>query len=138
MKSQPLPSRRAALATLGGTALAVCLAGCGAGAGPTGGAPAGSAPAGGTTVPVADIPVGGGRIVGQFVVTQPQEGTFEAFSYLCSHQKLPVQQVTDAAIVCGRHGSTFSLADGSVLTGPAERPLTPATVERSGDTLTIT
>ena len=71
------------------------------------------------------------------MVTQPSEGTFAAFSYLCTHQALPVQQVTDAAIVCGRHGSTYSLADGSVITGPATRPLVVATVTRTGDTLTI-
>ena len=82
-------------------------------------------------------PVGSGTIVGQFVVTQPKAGTYEAFGYLCTHQNLPVQQVTDAAIVCGRHGSTYSLADGTVLTGPAQKALTKATVKVDGDTLTI-
>ena len=132
--NQPLPSRRAALLSFGGTTLAVCLAGCAVGTAATS-APAG--PGGATTVPVSEIPVGGGKIVGQFVVTQPTEGSFEAFSALCTHQNLPVQQVSDAAIVCGRHGSSFSLADGSVLTGPATTPLPAATVAVDGDTLTI-
>ncbi len=92
---------------------------------------------GATTVKAADVPVGAGLIVGQFVVTQPKAGTYEAFSYICTHQNLPVQQVTDAAIVCGRHGSTYSLADGTVLTGPATKALTKATVKVDGDTLTI-
>lgn len=141
--NQPLPSRRTALITVGGTTLAVCLAGCTAA--PAGTATSGStasgssdgASGGGTTVKAADVPVGGGLIVDTFVVTQPKEGTFQAFSYLCTHQGLPVQDVTDAAIVCGRHGSTFSLADGSVLTGPAAKSLTTATVTVSGDTLAI-
>ncbi|MDQ7992612.1 MAG: Rieske (2Fe-2S) protein [Propionicimonas sp.] len=128
----PTPSRRVVLATAGAGALALCLAGCSAS-----GAPTTSSAPGQVTVPVADIPVGAGVIVDGYVVTQPAEGTFAAFGYLCTHQGLPVQQVTDAAIVCGHHGSTFSLADGSVITGPATRALTEATVTRTGDTLTI-
>lgn len=127
------PSRRLVLTGAGGFALAVCLAGCGT---PT--AAVTTAPAGDTTVPAADIPVGSGKIVGNFVVTQPTAGTFAAFSYLCTHQNLPVQQVTEATIICGRHGSTYSISDGSVLTGPATKGLAKATVTKSGDTLTIT
>jgi Rieske Fe-S protein len=129
--TEALTSRRAALITIGGTTVAVCLAGCAA-SGSGGGASSGP-----TSVAKSDVPVGSGRIVGQYVVTQATAGTFAAFSYLCTHQFLPVQQVTDAAIVCGRHGSTFSLADGSVLTGPAAQPLAKATVTVNGDTLTI-
>jgi len=129
----PTPSRRAVLATAGAGTLALCLAGCSVAAQPS----ASSSAPGEVTVPVADVPVGAGLIVDGFVVTQPTEGTFAAFGRLCTHQGLPVQQVTDAAIVCGHHGSTFSLADGSVLTGPATRALSEATVVRTGDTLTI-
>lgn len=129
----PTPSRRVVLATAGAGALAFCLAGCSAAPGQ----PATTSAPGTVTVPVADVPVGAGVIVDGFVVTQPSEGTFAAFGHLCTHQGLPVQQVTDAAIVCGHHGSTFSLADGSVVTGPATRALTEATVTRTGDTLTI-
>ena len=130
--SEALTSRRAALVTIGGTTIAVCLAGCAAASGSSG-----SSSSGATTVATSEIPVGSGKIVGQFVVTQPAAGTFEAFSYLCTHQNLPVQEVTSAAIVCGRHGSTFSLTDGSVITGPAAKALAKATVTVSGDTLTI-
>ena len=133
MTGQQFPTRRVVLESAGIAAITLCLGGCAA-------ASSGSSASGGsgaTTVAAADIPVGGGKIVGTFVVTQPTQGTYEAFSYLCTHQNLPVQQVTDAAIVCGRHGSSFSLADGSVLTGPATKPLTKATVTANGDTLTI-
>lgn len=134
MPGQPYPSRRAVLESAGIAAITLCLGGCAAAGSPGSGGSGGSGP---VSVAASDIPVGGGRIVGTFVVTQPTKGTFEAFSYLCTHQNLPVQQVTDAAIVCGRHGSSFSLTDGSVLTGPAASPLTPATVTANGDTLTI-
>lgn len=131
MTGQSLPSRRVVLNSAGLAAITLCLAGCTPAAG------AGTSGSGTTKLKAADIPVGGGRIVGSYVVTQPKAGTYEAFGYLCTHQSLPVQQVTDAAIVCGRHGSSFSLVDGSVLTGPAEEPLARAAVELDGDTLTI-
>jgi nitrite reductase/ring-hydroxylating ferredoxin subunit len=128
--ADPQLSRRAALIGVGGTTLAFCL-GCTTSPNTAG---ASSGPA---SVKAAEIPVGSGKIVGQFVVTQPTAGNYEAFSYLCTHQNLPVQQVTTTAIVCGRHGSTYSLTDGSVITGPAGRGLAKATVVVSGDTLTI-
>lgn len=78
------------------------------------------------------VPVGGGVIVTkpQVVVTQPDKGTFEAFSAVCTHQGCLVNQVRDGAIMCPCHGSTFSVKDGSVLGGPAPRPLprVPVTV----------
>ena len=42
--------------------------------------------------------------------------------------------------MCGRHGSTFSIADGAVLTGPAEQPLCAVLIEHDAksDTLTAT
>lgn len=119
-------SRRVALSSVGGVALAICL-GCTA-------QPEAKGP---VTVPVSDVPVGSGMIVDRFVVTQPQPGIFEAFNAACTHQGFIVQQVTTSAIVCGRHGSTFALTDGSVITGPAAQPLAKATITRSGDTLTI-
>lgn len=124
--AQPI-SRRTALVGIGGATLALCL-GCSA---------QGAASSGPVTVAVAEVPVGSGKIIGNFVVTQPQAGTFEAFSAICTHQGFTVQQVTTTAIVCGHHGSTFSLTDGSVVTGPAARPLPKATVTRNGDVLTI-
>ncbi len=122
-------SRRAVLAAVGGSTLAFCL-GCTA----TSGSGADSGP---VTVKTTDIPVGSGKIVGRFVVTQPSAGKYEAFSNLCTHQNLPVQQVSTTAIVCGRHGSSYSLTDGSVLTGPATKALAKATLVVSGDTITV-
>jgi nitrite reductase/ring-hydroxylating ferredoxin subunit len=124
-------SRRTALIAVGGSTLALCL-GCS-----TAPSSAGASGGGAVTIKAAEVPVGSGKIVGQFVVTQPTAGKFEAFGYLCTHQNLPVQEVSNTAIVCGRHGSSYSLTDGSVLTGPATRGLSKATVAVSGDSITV-
>ena len=36
-----------------------------------------------------------------------------------------------------KHGSTFAIEDGAVITGPAEKPLQPASVVNNGGTLTV-
>src|SRR5438067_2348530 len=75
----------------------------------------------------ADIPVGGGLIFApnQVVVTQPVKGTFKAFSSICTHQSCPVASVAAGTINCDCHGSKYSISDGSVVRGPAPRPLPP-------------
>lgn len=136
MTALPQPTRRIVLNSAGIAAVTLCLGGCaaaGSGSGTSGASPS----SGPVTVKASDIPVGSGKIVEPYVVTQPKAGTYEAFSYICTHQGFPVGQVTDAAIVCLHHGSTYSLADGTVLTGPATQALTKATVTIDGDTLTI-
>ena len=76
-------------------------------------------------VAAADVPVGGGVVLGEqkVVVTQPAEGEFKAFSAICTHQGCPVGEVADGKIVCPCHGSQFSVEDGSVVNGPATSPL---------------
>ena len=56
------------------------------------------------------------------MVTQPTEGEFQGFSFVCTHSGCPVNQVTDE-ILCPCHGSKFSLTDGSPTAGPASSPL---------------
>jgi Rieske Fe-S protein len=93
----------------------------------------------GNTVKVADVPVGGGVIMqtASFVVTQPTAGTFKAFSSVCTHEGCPVSQIAGGAIICTCHNSRFSVADGSVISGPARRALAAAKVTRSGDSLVV-
>ncbi|MEO8330449.1 MAG: Rieske (2Fe-2S) protein, partial [Candidatus Nanopelagicales bacterium] len=44
----------------------------------------------------ADIPVQGGIVVDEkFVVTQPEQGTFKAFSAICTHQGCVVNDISD-------------------------------------------
>jgi Rieske Fe-S protein len=90
-------------------------------------------------VPVSDVPVGGGTVLDaqRVVVTQPTAGTFKAFSAVCTHQGCLVAGVSNNAIVCPCHGSTFSTSDGSVLGGPAPAPLAAVPVSVSGSQLTI-
>jgi Rieske Fe-S protein len=94
--------------------------------------------AGGTTVAKADVPVGGGTIIDDtFVVTQPAEGEFLAFSAICTHQGCPVTEITGGEILCKCHGSRYSIEDGSVLGGPAPAPLPEEPVSDDGDQLTL-
>ena len=122
------PDRRTLLSQAGLAALAVgtgALAGCSA---PTRTSP-GAPPAGNTlSIPASRIPVGGGVILDEanFVVTQPTEGEFKAFNKMCTHQGCPVSAIEGAEIVCHCHGARFSIADGSVLNGPATKPLKAA------------
>jgi Rieske Fe-S protein len=128
------PTGSPAGATAGGTSPPAGGASTPAGAAST---PAGAAssPAGAgaaALAKVSDVPVGGGAVIkaAKVVVTQPEEGTFKGFSAVCTHQGCIVARVADEQIQCDCHGSRFSIADGSVVNGPATRPLaeTPVTV----------
>jgi Rieske Fe-S protein len=98
------------------------------------------APANVVLAKTADIPVGGGVIFApnQVVVTQPAKGTFKAFSSICTHQQCPVASVTDDTINCDCHGSKYKITDGSVVAGPAPRPLPPKQIKVTGDSITLT
>jgi Rieske Fe-S protein len=84
--------------------------------------------------PTADVPVGGGVILPakQTVVTQPTKGTFEGFSSTCTHMGCTVANIQDGRIICPCHGSMYSIKDGSVLGGPAPRPLPKKPVKVEG------
>ena len=98
---------------------------------------------GGAGVATTDVPVGGGTIVKDadenvFVVTQPTEGEFKAFSGICTHQKCPVTEVAGDEIVCNCHGSRYAIADGAVVQGPAPQPLAELTATVEGDQVVVT
>ncbi|MFT4287629.1 Rieske (2Fe-2S) protein [Nocardioides sp.] len=86
---------------------------------------AGAAPAGDPIASTDDIEVGGGTIFADedVVVTQPEAGTFKAFSATCTHKQCTVSKVEDQQIVCTCHYSKFSIEDGSVESGPASTSL---------------
>lgn len=71
------------------------------------------------------------------VVTQPVAGRFHAFSAICTHQGCTISEVTDDTINCPCHGSRFSSTDGSVVRGPARRPLPTVDVIVEGTDLTL-
>ncbi|MFE3702581.1 Rieske (2Fe-2S) protein [Nocardia tengchongensis] len=79
----------------------------------------GPAPVNGTVLAgTADVPVGGGVILGDTVVTQPNAGNFLAFSSVCPHQGCAVNAISGGVINCPCHGSQFAL-DGSLVGGAA-------------------
>ncbi len=127
-------TRRTVLLASGAAALA---AGCGSGDDGGGDSPDTEGSAGQELLPVADVPVGGGRVLGaeEIVVTQPEEGEFRAFSAICTHQRCLVSEVADGTINCPCHGSRFRIADGSVERGPATRPLPEERITVDGNTV---
>ena len=98
------------------------------------------APAGEELTKTSDVPVGGGTIFKdeKVVVTQPEEGTFKAFSAICTHQACIVANVSDGTINCTCHGSKFRVADGAVAKGPATRPLPEKQITVTGDSVSLT
>ncbi|WP_431950196.1 ubiquinol-cytochrome c reductase iron-sulfur subunit [Nocardia lijiangensis] len=131
--------RRTVVAGAGAlAAAATALAACG-GSGDNAtaaSAPAPAARSGGPTVlaKTADVPVGGGVIAGDTVVTQPSAGVFVGLNSTCTHAGCRVREVAGGTVNCVCHGSKFGL-DGSVVAGPAQRPLASRTVRVEGDSV---
>ncbi|WP_233712179.1 Rieske (2Fe-2S) protein [Kribbella turkmenica] len=129
-------SRRTVLAA--GAAAVAAVSGCSTYGEPQN-APATSAPANAVLAKTADVPVGGGVIVGdaQVVVTQPTAGTFKAFTSVCTHQRCQVASVEGGTINCTCHGSKFDITDGSVVKDPAQQPLAPQRITVTGDSIRL-
>jgi Rieske Fe-S protein len=83
------------------------------------------------------IPVGGGKIFPTqlVVVTQPSAGQFKAFSAVCTHMGCTVNQIANGRIDCPCHGSEYSITDGTVLAGPAPKPLPTKQIKVTGDSI---
>jgi Rieske Fe-S protein len=86
-----------------------------------------------------DVPEGGGRIFAgeQVVVTQPTAGEFRCFTAVCTHRGCVVASVDGGSINCNCHGSRFSIADGSVETGPATSPLGEVPITVQGKSISL-
>jgi Rieske Fe-S protein len=89
--------------------------------------------AGKVLVAATEVTVGGGVIKGDLVITQPEEGTFKAFSKVCTHQGCDVTEINDGSILCKCHNSAFSIKDGAPTAGPATQPLAETKVTLDGD-----
>ncbi|MGA5088621.1 Rieske (2Fe-2S) protein [Streptomyces pseudogriseolus] len=154
------PARRTVVAAAGAAGLTVALTACGgsdddasaapsqsggaaddaANGGGTGGSSGGDAAGGGTPLAsTADIPEGGGKVFAdqKVVVVQPSAGEFKAYSATCTHQGCAVKSVSDGLINCPCHNSNFSVADGSVSSGPATKPLPEVRITVDGDSITL-
>ncbi|MEU4874238.1 Rieske (2Fe-2S) protein [Streptomyces sp. NPDC021608] len=161
IKSASGPARRTVVAAAGAAGLSVALTACGGSdddsssssssagaAGSAGGTAAASTggtsggdngAAGAALTKTADIPEGGGKVFGseKVVVTQPTAGTYKAFSAVCTHAGCAVKSISDGVINCPCHNSNFSIADGSVKSGPARKPLPEVPIKVSGDSITL-
>ncbi|MDQ0579622.1 Rieske (2Fe-2S) protein [Streptomyces rishiriensis] len=161
IKSASGPARRAVVAAAGAAGLSVALTACGgsdddsssssASAGTSGSTGSGdaastggtgggdNAAAGAALTTTADIPEGGGKVFDaeKVVVTQPTAGTYKAFSAVCTHQGCAVKSISDGVINCPCHNSNFSITDGSVKSGPAQKPLPEVPITVSGDSITL-
>jgi Rieske Fe-S protein len=136
-------SRRTMLrgAAVGGVAVPL-LAACGGGnvSPDASGSAGGSSGSGGkVTVPTADVPVGGGTILTdqKVVVTQPTQGTFKAFTAVCTHQGCTVTKIEGGQIICPCHQSHFDATTGDRVSGPAPTGLTAKTITVTGNTFTV-
>ena len=158
MPHEPRPesglTRRAVVAGSGMLAVSAAVAACSSSGdqgtapaqAPSGPAASDEPPAAGSAAPAGErlaatsaIPVGGGMVFAdqEIVVTQPTKGTFKAFSATCTHQGCTVNKVAGGTINCPCHGSKFAITDGSVVQGPAKRPLEARQVTASGGDLTL-
>ena len=84
-----------------------------------------------------DVPVGGGKILTdkQIVITQPQSGSFHAFTAVCTHAGCTVGSVSSGTINCPCHGSRFNASTGAVVNGPAASPLAPVNIKVQGTSI---
>ncbi|MDG4757664.1 Rieske (2Fe-2S) protein [Micromonospora sp. WMMD710] len=126
-------SRRALLTGAGAVGAASLLSACGTGDSPAGQA---TATAGAVLAQTADVPVGGGTVTSGVLVVQPEAGTFRAYDATCPHQGVRVGAPRDGVITCPAHKSTFAVADGARLDGPAPKGLTEIPITVDGTTIT--
>ncbi|WP_194926647.1 Rieske (2Fe-2S) protein [Catenulispora pinisilvae] len=116
------------------------VAACASSNSSSGGSGGSSSVNGTVTVASSSVPVGGGFVDqnNNIVVTQPTAGQYKAFSAICTHQGCTVGGVTNNRIVCPCHQSVFSATDGSVINGPATRPLSPMDAALNGTNVDVT
>ena len=126
--SQGLAGAPAGAPAYGGAASA------GTGSGATGSAGGGAA---NVLASTAEIPVGGGTVLTaqRIVITQPQAGTYHAFTAICTHQGCIVNSVSGGTINCPCHGSKYSIVNGSVVNGPAPLPLAAVSIKVEGTSI---
>jgi cytochrome b6-f complex iron-sulfur subunit len=124
------PTRRAVV--LSGVTIAALTA-CSSDDGTKANGETSAPPAAGTDlVAAADVPVGGAVSVdaasGPLLVSQPSEGTFVAFSAVCTHMGCTVAP-GEGEFRCPCHGSVYDEATGKNVSGPAPKPLAKVDVE---------
>lgn len=121
MSTPPTCSRRLFLVGTATTFAGAVLAACG------------KAPS--AEVAATEVPVGSAVIVDKYIIAQPTEGNFVAYSTTCPHQGSPITQVQGDVVRCPSHGSTFDIATGQPLSGPAQSAMVPVPVREDSGTV---
>ncbi|MEV8637823.1 Rieske (2Fe-2S) protein [Streptosporangium sp. NPDC051023] len=128
-----MPTRRHVIGAAAVMACGAALTGCAAGEPGPAIVPPGVK--GKVIARTAEIPVGGGKVIGKWkiVITQPAAGVFKAFTATCPHRGCAVGRIADGVIHCPCHGSEFAADSGRCLKGPAEAPLAEYALKVDGD-----
>jgi Rieske Fe-S protein len=135
--NERLASRRAVVGGVAGLGVALpLLAACGSSSNP---GSSSNTTSSGPLAKTSEVPVGGAKIftAENVMVSQPAKGDFKAFSTICTHQGCPITVLKGSEIQCTCHQSKFKVADGSVVQGPATKPLTELKVTVAGDEISV-
>ena len=136
--NERLPSRRAVVGGVAGLGVALpLLAACGSSSNP--GSSSNTTTSSGPLGKTSEVPVGGAKIftAENVMVSQPAKGDFKAFSTICTHQGCPITVLKGNEIQCTCHQSKFKVTDGSVVQGPATKPLSELKVTVAGDEISV-
>ena len=90
---------------------------------------------------LADVPVGGGKLVDaggrKVLLVRTSETEVKGYDPTCPHAGATVQPPTGTTIKCPLHGSTFDAASGSVTGGPAKSGLKTVAVKVEKDQVVL-
>lgn len=95
----------------------------------------------GGTAALADIPDGGGLVVdnpagGKALLVRNGQDVI-AYNASCTHMGSIIGVPKDGVSTCPNHGSKFKMDDGSVVNGPATKPLEKLEVQVTGGQVTL-
>ena len=113
------------------------------GSGSTGGAGTSTAAGGGSGLAaLADVPEGGGLVVGnpgggKLLLVRTSATEVKAYNASCPHQGTVVDPPQGGTVTCPNHGSTFDAATGALKGGPATRGLTAVSVKVDGTNIVL-
>lgn len=81
--------------------------------------------------------IGGFVITEGIIISRIANGGYIAFQSACTHNSYPIEfQLNNNRFYCSGHGATFNLS-GVVTNGPAIKPLTPYTIQLTGNSLRV-
>lgn len=85
----------------------------------------------------ADVPVGRAVILDNFIIAQPEEGKYIAYSARCPHQGNKITEEKNGQVRCTVHNSVFDTADGQPVAGPTLEGLKTVEFTDSGNEIVV-